>query len=366
MRVLQIFGSLEVGGAESRMMDVYRCIDKKTVKFDFLVVNNMEDGQYFEEEIKHLGGNIVKTPSPRICGVVRHCKNLTAIMKSGQYGVVHAHTSYYSGIPLLVAKISGIKVRIAHARNSGLKTNGIKAKTQFLIGKWLIKHTSTAKVAVSEKAGEFLFGSKNFQIIPNAIDIEKYLNVTTEDVLNLKKEYELKEETIIGHVGRFAAVKNHKYIIELFLEYLKINRNAKLILIGEGPLRKDIERMVEDYMLNEKIIFLGVRSDVHLWMQIFDILLFPSFNEGLPGAVPEAQAAGTACVISDSITREVDMGLNLVDFVSLEQTKQEWIVAIEKMLQKEKINANFIRQAFNKRKYSLEREIEILQKLYGV
>ena len=157
----------------------------------------------------------------------------------------------------------------------------------------------------------------------NAIDTQRFaFDLSTR--AGIRKVFGYADELVIGHVGRFDAAKNQSFLLDVFSEIVKREPNAKLLLVGDGPLRKQIETKVAALGLSDRVIFTGVRSDVADLMQAMDILVFPSKNEGLPVTLVEAQAAGLPCVISDSIPKDAVITKNLVTTLSLQDSPEKW------------------------------------------
>ena len=352
IRVLQVFASLDMGGAECRMMDVYRSIDREQIQFDFVTL--LQGEQFFEQEIESFGGKVIKLQSPREIGIKNHIQALRKCMREGKYQAVHAHTSYHCGIVMYAAKKEGIPVRITHARTNGSIQNSIKTKVYITFGRGLINHYSTNKLAISEDSGKFVFGNKNFEVVPNSIDLSKYQCVNQNDINNLRKELYIKEnEVVIGHVGRFDRFKNQRFVIDVFSDYLKDNADAKLILIGDGDLKNELEQYAQQLHISDKIVFTGIRDDIPILMNLFDVLLFPSIIEGLGGVVLEAQAAGTPAVISENVPETVDVGLGLITRCSLETNKSIWVKKIQDSLAISIPEFSKIKKRFDQSGYSL-------------
>lgn len=353
LKVLQIFGSLNMGGAESRMIDIYRNLDRDICDFDFLTMLK-DDNQYYEAEIEKLGGNIIKIDSPRKSGIFKHIISLYKIIKRGKYNAVHAHTSYHCGIVAMAAFFAGAKIRISHSRTTGSKQKS-KFKRLFLsLGRSLVNIFSTHKFAISKDAGKFLFGKSKFQVIPNAIDVDKYIDVSNEEILSLKEEFKLsKDNFVVGQIGRFDPMKNHEFTIKWFAEFLKVKPNAILMLVGDGPLRQEIYKQCRTLEIEDKVIFTGVRGDVPKLIHVFDVMIFPSIFEGLGGVVLEAQAAGVPSVVSDNIPRETDLGLDMVNSCSLSASFDEWNDSVFNSLSKTKLKNQNIIEAFNQKGYSI-------------
>ena len=369
IKVLQVFGSLNIGGAESRMMDIYSNINHEFVDFDFLT---MQKGpQYFEEEIFKKNGLIYKISPPREDGIFEHIKKVFTVMKiNGPYDVVHVHTSFHSGIVVAIAYFAGVPIRLTHARTTGSKNSGIKIKLSLFIGRLLILMFATEKLSISQDASIYLYGNRAFKnnktlVLPNAIDIAKFTNIEHKIVSEMKQVYGIKDdEIVIGHVGRFEHIKNQQFLVEILKEYIAINHNVKLIFIGDGPTQSKVKELVSKYNLSKNVLFLGIREDVSVFMKIFNVLVMPSKFEGLCSVAVEAQASGTPCLLSDGIPSEVDMGLGLTNFLSISESIHKWISEIEKMIViKQPQEIDIIKQ-FKKREYTIHQATKKLEDIY--
>lgn len=313
IRVLNLFTILNRGGAETMVMNYYRNIDRSKVQFDFLVHRD-EIGAY-EDEIKALGGRIYRM-SP-ICpeNFAEYKKEIRIFLENHpEYKIIHSHMSELGYFVFKEAKRQGVPVRICHAHNCPHVWNLKMVMREYF--KYMMRPYITHMFMCGIESGEWLFGKKNkdkFIQLNNAIDAKQYVyneNVRKE----VRKELGLKNEFVVGHVGRFSRQKNHEKLIDIFNEITKINDNSKLILVGDGQLKESIVKKVELLNLQDKVMFLGTRSDVNRIMQAFDIYLFPSFHEGLSVSMVEAQASGLQCFISDTIPKECIITDNVVTF----------------------------------------------------
>lgn len=364
-RVLHIFSSLNLAGAESRVMDLYRSIDKNKLQFDFIV---LKPGPFFfEEEIKKLGGNIYKITDPKE-SIFKNIKDMINVMRNkGPFIAVHSHTSYYNGISMLAAKKANIKIRIAHARNSSNNNLNLIKWIQIIIGRSLIKKYATDKISISKAAAKFVFGSiDNVKIIPNAIDIERFLKSDAIDIKKLNEKLELNESKVLIMVARFIEFKNHKFAIDVLEELVKKrNLNYKLLLVGKGNIEENIERYVAKKELQNNILFLGLRTDIPELNKISDIFLVPSKFEGLCGACIEAQASGTKCLISEEVPEEADMKLGLVYRETIHKGSKVWADKIEEIIdEKIELSSEEIRKKFMQRKFTLDEEKKQILKIY--
>lgn len=320
IRVLHVFGRLDAGGAESRTMDIYREIDKTKIQFDFAI--HTEDECVFSQEVRDLGGKIFTFPRFNGKNYYQYKKKwINFFEKNSNYKIIHGHQTSVAFIYLNVAKQFNIPVRIAHSRNSN-KDSKIKKYTSKLSRYAATDLFAVSKVAGASEFGKRLLRNEKVRIIPNGIDAAKY---SFKQDIRIKKRKELKvdDKLVIGHIGRLHSQKNHEFLLQIFKELLKINKQAKLLLIGEGELQKQINQRLLDLKIEKHVELLGERSDVPDLLQAFDVLLFPSLYEGLPGVVLEAQAAGLPSIISDTITREVKI-TDLVEYNSLDAPAMEW------------------------------------------
>lgn len=328
IRVLHVVVNMNRGGAETLIMNLYRNIDRSEVQFDFLTCKM----GVFDEEIIELGGTIHRIPYLTEGGHFNYIKNLNEFFKKhSEYMIVHAHMDKMSGFVMREAKKARISVRIAHSHNTQSE-GGFTAKLYKYFAGRNISKFATHYMACSNRAADWLFKnkSKSSILLKNGIEIDKFtysqiLRDQIRDQLGIEKD-----SLVIGHVGRFCHQKNHSFLIEIFNELLKKQSNSILILVGGGPLRSKIEEQARVLNIEDRVKFLGIRSDINHLLQAFDIFAFPSHHEGLPVTLIEAQSAGLPCVISDGITKEVDMGIQLVEYAPL-NNKRSWVERIEKM-----------------------------------
>lgn len=324
IRVLQVLGKTNLGGAESRIMDLYRHMDREEVQFDFLV--HYREKGYFDEEIKKLGGEIYYLPSFRVYNYFAYKKACRAFFEEHkEFAAVHGHMTSTAAIYLPEAKRAGIPLTIAHARSAGVD-KGLKGTITKFLRRKLYKKCDRM-FACSDLAAAAVFGKKRYEenrvtILPNAVDTKEFLR--DEEVrMQIRREYGIEDKFVIGHVGRFHYAKNHEFLLDIFAELLKKKENAVLMLLGDGPLKEEMQQKAQQLEIADKVIFTGNQAPVAPFYQAFDFFLFPSRFEGLPGTVVEAQAAGISCLISDTITKQVK-ATDLVNFMSIEKSAQEW------------------------------------------
>lgn len=323
VRVLNLFTIMNRGGAETMVMNYYRKINREKVQFDFLV-HREEEGAY-EKEIKELGGRIYRMPPMYPQNFSMYKKEIREFFEEHkEYKIIHSHMSELGYFALREAARQGIPVRICHAHNA---PQGFEWK--MIVRNYFKKKMMpylTHMFMCGKESGDWLFGKQNedkFIQLNNAIDAEKF-RYSLEKEKAVRKKLNLENKLVIGHVGRFNKQKNHKFLIDIFVEIKKMREDAELLLVGEGNLQNDIIQKVEKMNLSRCVHFLGVRDDVNEIMQSFDALLFPSLFEGLGIVLIEAQAAGVPCFTSKDVVAKEAKITSLCHYISLDNTARQW------------------------------------------
>ena len=333
IRIAQIIGKWVGGGVEAVVMNYYRNIDRTKIQFDFICDDDSTNIPY--EEIKELGGKVILIPPYQ--KVFKYHKELKRVLKEGNYKIVHSHINTLSVFSLCAAKAAGVPVRIAHSHS----TTNPKEKKKNLLKQVLrpfSKLFATDYMCCSELAGRWLFGNKeydkgNVYLLNNAIDLDKF---KYDEKIRKAKRKELGIEgntLVIGHIGRFVEQKNHRFLIDIFNEIHKKNKDSILLLAGQGPLMDEMKEKVNLLGLSDSVKFLGQRSDANELYQAFDVFLLPSLYEGLPVVGVEAQASGLLCFLSNDMTKETKV-LNSTIFMSLSDLPSRWADKIFESLNK--------------------------------
>lgn len=329
IRILHVLGVLNMGGAESRIMDLYRHIDREQVQFDFLVhttpVQGAEDDssqtlmagrakEYFDDEVRSLGGEIYALPrfNGRNLGAYRRAAE-RFFATHGGWTAVEGHMTSTASIYLPIAKKNGIPATISHVRSAGVDA-GIKGLATRAL-RAPLAHRADHLLACSVESGISAYGqavsdSGRVRVIPNALEIHSY-RFDPQVRAQIRKEYDIPEDAVVlGHVGRFDAMKNHGFLVQLLEELTKSKESKadfRLLFVGQGKLEEEIKEQLAEKGLLDKAVFAGQcpRERTAMLYQGMDFFCFPSLYEGVPGTVIEAQAAGLPCLISDRITKEV-------------------------------------------------------------
>lgn len=340
MEKILVFGMTEnPGGVESVIMNYYRYLDKSKIQFDFL--SNSKNIAY-EEEIESLGGKVFKITA-RKDDFRKFRYELDCFMKNNArfYSAIWVNICSLVNIDYLIyAKKYGIAKRIIHCHNSDNDAGKLKRIVhewnKKRIGKYATHFWSCSDSASQWFFNKIIINSKNYKVIPNAIEVERFLK-NDEVRANIRKKYDLENKIVIGHVGRFHFQKNHKFLIEVFNELLKKNDKYQLLLVGQGNEEATIKSMVAKYGIENNVTFCGVRDDVETFYQAMDCFVLPSIFEGLGIVALEAQACSLPCLLSDEVPKVVKVNDN-VFFYSLNNTAHDWACEIERILAQKDCN----------------------------
>lgn len=320
MRVLHINSTIVANsGVMSVIMNYYRHIDKSKVQFDFLYFTEpVFEYKTYENEIREMGGQVFFINDLK--KVVAFNKKLSEILEENNYKTVQIHDPFVVCFIYHTLRKCGVKNIIVHSHAtmwSDRKLNGIRNRILCL----RLKSQMDYAFACSYAAGSFLYKSKDFYVMNNAIELEHYAyNEMKRE--KLRKDLQLNGKIVFGHVGNMCAQKNHMFLIDVFKEIININQNVRLILIGDGALRQEIEKKIADYQLEEYVLVMGKKNDVENYYQIMDCMILPSLYEGLPMVGVEAQCSGIPVLFSDTITQEV--GTDFSAYLSLNDSTEKW------------------------------------------
>lgn len=327
IKVLQVFTILNRGGAETSLMNYYRNIDKAKIHFDFLV--HREEQGAFEGEIRNMGGKIFRLPPLHPLKLKSYKAAVKKFFDDHEgYQIIHGQSSELGIYIYQEAKSRNVPVIIAHAHSSKMNFD-LKAIFRLKWKSEMLKYINTYFSCGLDSA-YYLFGKKLAQKsyqINNAVDCEKFrFNQVSRTAMKI--ELGATNNYNIAHIGSFNKIKNHVFIIKIFSEFVKIQPSSQLFLIGEGLLKSKIETLVVKLKLTNKVIFMGSRNDVPDVLQAMDLFLLPSYYEGLPLSLIEAQTSGILSVISDRIPHESVLLPENVLVLSLNDSAAAWVKQI--------------------------------------
>lgn len=360
IKVLHCVTAMNRGGLETFIMNYYRHIDRSKYEFDFLVQRRGEFD--YSKEIKELGGHIYSVPAFNPFKIKRYNKALDDFFAAhtGEYDIVHAHNNSFAMYVLRAAKKYDYPIRIAHSHIADKKTR-LKRKIFVAYNRRKLKDYCNVEFACGKEAGRWLYGDNDFIVVNNAIDLNEF-------VFDKKKRKDVrdmigvnKDEILLGHIGRFEKQKNHDYLIEIIRLAKERGINVKLLLIGDGSLMCDMRRKVEQYGLSNDVIFTGVISEIGDYLSAMDVFVMPSFCEGFPVTLVEAQANGLPCLVSNRVDRKCKI-TPLVQFLPIsDNAVKDWIDLFLKC-------ANNSRKSYDdlllKSGFGIEIAAKRLQKIY--
>jgi len=319
LRVLHVVGGLNRGGTETWLMNVLRHVDRTTFQMDFLVHTDGE-GAYDREAVS-LGAKLHRCAPPT--RLAHYARDLRRHVDEGAYDILHGHMHDFSGIALWLTRGKKIGARVVHS-HSDTSTERSRAKLMrrgyLAFTRRCIERDANLGIAASNRAAAALFGRQwqqdsRWRVIHCGIDLDAFRATVDRD--SVRSGLGIPSSAfVIGHVGRFAPVKNHALLLDIAAQVRKKEPNTWLLLIGDGQLKEDIRRQAQRLGIEKYVVFAGARSDVPRMLNAMDVFVFPSFYEGLPVSCLEAQAAGLPLFLSDSVTSEVVVADDLVIRIS--------------------------------------------------
>ena len=336
IKVLIVAGAMNVGGIENQLMHLLRQADQTRFQIDF---TSTEQNPFFKEEILSLGSECILIPKTHGKHFLRYCRALFQVMRQGDYDIVHSHELFHSGMVLLTARLAGVKHRFVHAHNwsddegTGMKKSW-KRRAYNHVMQRLIQRNATDFVACSTLAGKFLYGEKivkqpNYHLVFNSVDTSKFI-----EKYDQTESGEFCGDGWINvlQVGRFTPIKNQLFTAEIAKELKARGRKIRILCAGNvgGEYDDAVAAKIREYGIEEQMLLIGVRKDIDALMRKSAAFLLPSFYEGMPLVLIEAQASGLPCVTADTYSREVDFGLGTVNWLRLEDSVSVWADAVEK------------------------------------
>lgn len=322
------------GGTEQFIEKNIKYIDRNVIEVDFLCCGKVSDKKAYKDyreqfrhtEVLNIGYSIFR---PWII-----LMKLFKYLKSNRYDIVHIHNGFvlYLSISALAAKLSGIKHIVCHLHGTDIVAdkNVVKRcikKVRKKIDLYILGKCATHYFTCSKKAAELSFGNKflkrhSVEFFPNAIELDQFrYDISKRE--DIRQQYNIKNQFVIGTVGRLSKEKNQVFLVDIFNELCKKQENCILMIVGDGSIKTQLQDKIKELNLEDRVIFTGSVNNVHEYLQVFDVFVLPSFTEAYPIVMVEAQAAGLPIIVSDVVTKETAI-TNLVSYVSLNKTAEEW------------------------------------------
>lgn len=367
-RVLHVIGGLNVGGAETMLMNLYRHVDRTAVQFDFVVF--VQDEGFFESEIRAAGGRIFRLPPPRESGIRRSIKDLQRLIEqTGPYVAVHSHVLHATGWVMLAARLAGVDRRIAHSHNTLDRPDGIRRRSYEGLSRLIVRRAATTWLACGQEAGRFLFGrrfAERGRVLPNSINVETFLPLSPADAALFRAKLGLDSATLaIGSVARLEPVKNHDFLLDVARECRRRGLDVRFFLCGTGTLLKHLENRIRGENLEPYVRILGVRADMPQVLSAMDLLVMPSLFEGLPVSLVEAQTNGLKCLVSEHVTVEADLGLGLMRWLPISDPGT-WADQLVTESRQARMPRETLRAAVSARGYEISTAVRLLEDVYEV
>lgn len=332
-KVLHLIGHLKSGGAETLVKDYALNLDKNKFEVVIVTVEHHYDTIYekilLENDIKiiFLGDitpvNDQRNVLQRGLDKLKRILYFNKIIKAEKPDIIHTHLATNDYISL----IDTSEIKLYHTIHSEVSVAFRKEKKiHKLMTSFCINYRNMTLITINKKMYKdaiTLFNTDNCIVLNNGIDIGRF-NSIDNSLVNIKNDFNIpSNDFVIGHVGRFEEVKNHKFLINVFKRILEIQKRSILVLIGDGNKRDEIREMVYSYGIEDKVLFIGTTNRIPELMKTMDVFVFPSKHEGFGLVLIEAQAANVKCVISDTIPDEVEQ-TNLITSLNLSAPIDDW------------------------------------------
>lgn len=357
-RVCHVVCGLAAGGVESMIYNYCSNID--ATKFKWYMIYQHDPSQKNIDEFSKLNFDLKRIPS-KAKHPISNFISTYRYLKTNKIDVVHCHMTLMNFIPLFAAKLLGIKIRISHSHNSDVRKKNVLKKTFESFLKHLSIKYANVYFACGEDAGKFMYGNREYTIIPNALDLNKFAYSDTKRK-EIRDTYNIKnDEILIGHIGRFTIQKNHEFLIYVFNEIHKKNNNFKLMLIGDGELFSGIKNKVKELNLDDSVIFTGIVSNTNDYYSAFDIFVLPSLWEGLPVVSIEAQYSNIKFLVSNNVDKKALL-LKTSETLSIDD-KQKWVDSILKFKKNKRTNNE---KLFTDKHLNIIKESKILSEKYNL
>ncbi len=365
VHILQVTGSLRVGGLENVAMNIIRYSDKQKYAIDYLVYG---DGvEPLEAEVEALGGRVFHIPYPHM-GAGKYVRKMKRVMQeNGPYDVVHAHSLFNSGFVMKAAYEMGIAIRISHGHSD---RRNVKVKFHRDIYnrymRYLINRYATQKFACSEGAGKYLYGKgfgEDVYIVKNGVDVEKF-RFDQEKRLAIKKEFGWEDCKIVGHIGRLAQVKNQKKVIDVFYHAYQQDSSLRLLIVGDGELKDELQQQINSLRLHDVAKLVGTRRDIPDLLSAFDVYMMPSFYEGVSISLIEAQVSGVHCLVSSNAAAKETRITDCINVLEYTDSDEVWAERVVYLVNKERIMHT--EGEIKEQGYDIKDIVSNAIKLYGV
>ena len=368
IHVLEVVYRFDYGGIRSFVMNYLTYLDREKFHVDIYAFGC--DSSPFIEQVRQLGANIYFEPENNVRNIPKFVNQLKTFMKEhGPYDVVHAHNNLISAWVLLAAKQVGIPIRLSHSHSASHFGESFLQNCYSYTRRFLVDKLATKKLACGQLAGEAMYGKhSDFEIISNGIVLDKFLHRDEYKVNELRQRFNIPNTAkIYANVTRLDPQKNHLFAIEVFNEIHKLEPNSIFLYGGDipslYPTLKAVQQKISEYKLEPYCRFTEAVMEVNQLYHMTDLWIYCSASEGLPFGPIELQAASVPVIASDVITSEIDLGLGLVQFLSLNDSPRRW-AELAVSITKSTLPRTTIAEAFLLHNFDIKFNVSHLEKIY--
>ena len=361
IEILQFGLSANRGGIETYLRKIWNNIDHTQFHFSFIDMTGEGQRPCFYEELKASGCDFYKI-TPRNVSILQNRRDIQRLFREKHFDIFHFNVNTLSYLlPVEEALKNGCKV-LVHSRSSGAINSSRLTKALHERNKRKLRKLDVTRIAVSQMAGDWLFGGKAFVVYHNGVETERFA-FKEENRKAVRTSLGCEGKKVIANVGAFMPAKNHRFMVEAFEALTAREPDAVLWFVGDGSLRPEMEALVKAKGLQDKILFLGSRRDLPELYAGMDLFWFPSLYEGYGNVLLEAQCEGVPCLLSDCIPQDARIADNTFAF-SLEKSLDEWAQMLQIALQAQKKDRTICWQEMEDKGVSVKAEIQRLEALY--
>ncbi len=366
LRILQVFRSLNRGGAETWLMDVMRNTNREELQIDVCLTG--QDKGAYKDEFESLGGRILCSPLDK--NIWRFSRQFKRVLHSEHYDVVHSHLYYFSGLILRLAARAGVPKRIAHIHPAEDLKQGklLRCLYTSLMKRW-IRRYGTIFVGPSQASVEGFWGpcwneDQTKHVIYNGINIERFTKPV--DKKKIRRELDIPENApIVLNVARFVPHKRHEVLVQAAERVLEQRQDVYFLLIGSGILKKAIEEQVRLRGIENNFRFICSAPSIDRYLMAADVFAFPSCNEGFGIVIIEAAAAGLK-IIAQDIPGVHEVASTCPDSIllPLDTTIDEWAQTLLNTLKQPKMPESQRKVFLKQFPFTIESSIKKLKEIY--
>lgn len=367
IKILHILPYLHKGGVEAFVMSYFRHINRSRYSFIFLVLG---DGNEYESEIISLGGIVIHADisfsKAKYLG--KNFLKMVKLLKNLDYDIIHSNVNQYNGLVFLASILAGKKGFVSHSHGTDFE-DSVGSIFRRIVYKGLIykltSELSDVRLACGEKAGMALYNGADFKILRNAVDFSEWSSEKEDVGEELLDKYKIgRNSNIYTSISRYDWNKNLTFFVDIFKVIHEMDIHSHMIVGGTpGDYEEEVRNKVKEYGLEDSATILGSCDNMKEFYKLSDCWIMPSYNEGLPFSLIEAQACGLNVIVNDTVDRDADMGINLLHFCKLSDGPGLWAQNAIRfkghMTDKKKIEG-----AMSSKGYSIKDNVIALESIY--